>query len=129
MTEDDYWLGVAKAVAAGAKCTRRQVGALLVKNGRIFSAGKNGTPPGELNCTEGGCPRGKLSYAEKAPNSDYSGSACIHAELNALLYASREQTEGATVYCTDAPCDDCFRHIRAAGVAKIVTPDFEWKRL
>lgn len=128
MKEDDYWLGVARAVAAGAKCTRRQVGALLVRNGRIFSAGKNGTPPGEVNCTDGGCPRGLLSYEEKPANSDYSGSACLHAELNALLYASREQTEGATLYCTDSPCNDCFRHIRGAGVARIVTPDFEWNR-
>jgi deoxycytidylate deaminase len=62
------------------------------------------------------------------PNQNYTDSACIHAEMNALLYADRDHTEGATLYCTDKPCPDCFKHIRASGVIRIKTPDFEWNK-
>lgn len=152
--EDKIWLGVAEAYAKGAKCTRRKVGAILVRGNRFFSAGRNGTPAGEKNCTEGGCLRGEhykrvpvkvdqqkdplywmCACGERypcskaaTPNEGYDNSSCIHAELNSLLWASREQTEGATVYCTDEPCHDCFKHIRAAGVTRIVTPTFEWNK-
>lgn len=154
MSNDAEWLDVAAAVAKHAKCTRRQVGAVLVRNGRLLASGRNGTPAGEPNCTEGGCPRG-LHYkhteimvdqlekpvfyfcacGKRWPCSDsaedfknYEGSQCCHAEMNVLLYASREQTEGAEIYCTCKPCDDCFKYMRAAGISRIKTPDFEWKR-
>lgn len=128
MNTDEHFLKLALTESEAAKCTRRKVGALLVKRNRVFALGRNGTPSGETDCTAGGCPRGKLSYDEQPAREGYAGSACIHAEMNALLYADRADTENATLYCTHKPCDDCFKHIRAAGVDRIVAPDFTWER-
>jgi dCMP deaminase len=50
------------------------------------------------------------------------GFSCpsIHAEANALLHASREAVEGATLYTTHAPCADCAKLISNSGVAVVV---------
>lgn len=57
---DDYFLGIARAVSARADCTRRRVGAVIVKDNRIVSTGYNGAPAGEPGClTAKGCLRGR----------------------------------------------------------------------
>ena len=40
-TWDEYFLGIADAVAARAKCTRRRVGAVLTIEHRIIATGYN----------------------------------------------------------------------------------------
>lgn len=129
MDWDDYFMGIARAVSARAKCTRRQVGAVLVDtNHRIIGTGYNGAPPGQPECTEGACPRGRLGYDEVAASSDYDRSGtpgyciAVHAELNALLFATRD-TAGATIYITDEPCPGCRKAIAAAGVSRAVYPE------
>ncbi len=190
ISRDDYGLTVARAVAARADCTRRQVGAVIMDDeGRIVSTGYNGAPAGEPGCASAGaCPRGQLAYASEAPykvgdpdptpgpwatESDYCGlldesrewdctiptdngvhdgwhiagdgetvcflwppagtqahgqsyesgeSRCIavHAEANAIVYAGRERTKGATIYVTDEPCYLCALIIKAAGITRVV---------
>ena len=125
---DTYFLAIAKAVAARADCTRRQVGAVIVDpHHRIISTGYNGAPAGAPGCmTAGACPRGLLGVEAVAPGSSYDTGpgACIavHAEANALLYADGARTRGATLYCTDKPCEGCWRLIRGAGIATVVAP-------
>lgn len=127
---DDYFLGIATAVGARAKCTRRSVGAVLVHEHRIIATGYNGAAPGRPDCLEGACPRGRLGYGQVAALSDYDepGSAgfciAIHAEVNALLFATRD-TAGATAYITDKPCPGCRKALAAAGVVRAVWPDGE----
>lgn len=119
---DDYFLGIAEAVAKRADCTRRQVGAVLVdQHHRIISTGYNGAPSGRPGClTDGACPRGQQSTEAVAPRSSYDtglGSCiAVHAEANALLYADGWKAKGATLYCTDRPCDGCQRLIDALAV-------------
>lgn len=151
-------MGIARAVAARADCTRRQVGAVIVRQNRIVATGYNGPPAGEPGCLEGACPRGRhyrvtvctffpvtttedesqrrekcaCGNAWPCPDSVPAGSsydtgpgACIslHAEQNALLYSSRADTEGSTMYCTEEPCDGCWRMIRGSGLVRLVTPE------
>lgn len=119
---DDYFLAVARVIATRADCTRRQVGAVIVRNNRIVATGYNGVPAGEPGClTAGACPRG---HSDVPPGSSYDTGpgACIgiHAEANALLYAARDKCEGAVLYCTDAPCDGCARLLAGADIERIV---------
>lgn len=43
---DSYFPAIARAVAGRADCSRRQVGAMVVRDRRIVSTGYNGSPPG-----------------------------------------------------------------------------------
>jgi dCMP deaminase len=119
---DDYFLGIAHSVSARADCTRRRVGAVLVKDNRIVATGYNGAPAGDSGCLEGACPRGQLSYEELQEHSDYERGPgrciSIHAEVNTLLYSSLDDRRGAVLYITDAPCPACMKVIRGSGVAR-----------
>lgn len=129
---DEYFLGIAHSVSKRAKCRRRQVGAVLVDGqNRIVSTGYAGFPantPGD--CLTGACPRALTAQGDIPPNSPYddpnSAGYCpsIHAELNAIIYA-RKETQGTTVYITDAPCPNCQKHLAGAGVARAVWPGGE----
>lgn len=116
---DEYYLGMADAAAKRAECTRRQVGAVIVKDRAIISTGYNGAAPGKPSCLDGACPR---ANSDAAPGTGYASSGCvaIHAEMNALLRASWDQLQGATLYCTDEPCDQCDPHIEAAGITTAI---------
>lgn len=117
---DETWLEVCGVMARRAKCTRRQVGAVVVKDNRLISSGYNGAPPNRPHCTDGACPRGLL----KGPlPEDYEKYPCIavHAELNALLRAGSE-AEGAELYCTDKPCLQCQNAIMGAKIMAVFWP-------
>ena len=45
----------------------------------------------------------------------------LHAESNALMKVARstESSEGATLFCTHAPCIDCAKLIYQAGIATV----------
>jgi dCMP deaminase len=140
---DTYFLGIARAVAARADCTRRRVGCVIVdEDHRILATGYNGSPPGGASCLKGDCPRGRHFQSAMGPEECICGAdwpceeavppgssydtgpgACvsIHAEANALLFA-RASVKGATLYCTDAPCGGCARLIQGAGIARVVVP-------
>lgn len=117
---DEYFLGVAKAVAARADCSRAQYGVVIVKEHRIVSTGYNGGPSGSRqSCLDGDCPRAQSDVAHNTP--DYSACIALHAEQNAIAYANRADCEGATIYIWGGrpPCDMCAKLIVAAGIARV----------
>jgi dCMP deaminase len=118
---DDYFSAVCKVIASRADCRRAQVGAVIVKDHRIVATGYNGSPAGGASCVDGECPRGLLSEEELASlTPDYSNCIALHSEMNAIAYASRSETEGATIYLSMDPCDMCNKLIRAAGITRVV---------
>lgn len=127
-TIDEYGILLARAVAFRADCTRRRVGAVIIDEfRRIVGTGYNGAPPGQPGClTAGACPRGRMSKTEVAPLSSYDTGvgACIanHAEANAIMFSQPADRRGATIYCTDAPCDGCKRIMNGSGLARAVFP-------
>lgn len=134
---DDYFMGLAYATAERANCTRRKVGAVLVKNNRIISTGYNGAPSGHNGCLTGGCPRGSLTHEQLPKNAPYDdpnlNSFCTsnHAEVNAILYAGRD-SHSATMYITQMPCPGCMKTLLAAGISEIRwhdSPDGEMRTL
>lgn len=124
-----YFMGITERVADRADCTRRRASALVVKDNRIISSGYNGAPAGQPGCLAGHCPRGQLSQEELAAYSSYDSGpgrcVAVHAEANALLYADRNGTEGATLYTWSSvargePCMGCWRLIMGAGISNVV---------
>lgn len=89
-------------------CKRKQVGALIVKNGMIISDGYNGTPTGFENSCED-CYGATSWYV-------------LHAEANAILKCAKygQSCDGATLYQTHSPCRDCSKLILQSGIKRLV---------
>lgn len=113
---DDIYMDLAMHLAKRSHCVKIQVGAVLAKETRIVSLGYNGPPAETYNCDEvwpeTGCPR----------DSKGSCSLALHAEQNAILYASKNnvQIEGSTLYITLSPCIACARVIFSLGIKKVI---------
>lgn len=116
---DEYFMAITDQVAERATCTRRHIGAILVKDKRILATGYNGTPAGLAHCDEVGCLREKLGIASGTQHELCRG---IHAEQNAVIQAARHgiAIDGATVYCTHQPCVLCAKILINAGATEIV---------
>jgi dCMP deaminase len=113
---DVIYMELAQKLAQRSHCVKMHVGAVLTKDTRIVSLGYNGPPAGTHNCDiewpEHGCPR----------DSKGSCSLALHAEQNAILYASKNNVsvEGATLYITLSPCIACARIIFTTGIRKVI---------
>ncbi|AOM78195.1 deoxycytidylate deaminase [Pedobacter steynii] len=116
---DHIYMHLAADLAARSHCVRAQVGAVLTKDTRIISIGYNGPPPGTHNCDE--------EWPEKGCDRDSRGSCslALHAEENAILYASKNgsKIEGSTLYTTLSPCIACARLILSSGIKKVLYMD------
>ena len=112
---DDIYMELAENLAKRSHCVKAKVGAVLTKDTRIISVGYNGPPAGTHNCDEEypetGCPR----------DSKGSCSLALHAEQNAILYASKNNVpiEDCTLYVTLSPCIACARVIFTIGIKKV----------
>ena len=112
---DEIYMDLAENLAKRSHCVKAQVGAVLTKDTRIVSLGYNGPPAGTHNCDidfpKEGCPR----------DSKGSCSLALHAEQNAILYASKNKVsiEGSTLYVTLSPCISCARVIYTMGIKKV----------
>lgn len=120
---DHYFMGIAYAVADRADCRRAKHGAVVVKDKRIRATGYNAAASGGPSCLKGECPRG-LSDVPSGSSYDSGPGTCVslHAEQNALLFASRDDCEGGTLYITGKPCAGCWRMIQGSGIQAVVYP-------
>ena len=116
MLSDKNFINIAKEIASASKCVSKQVGAVIVRDGRILSTGYNGTPSGYTNC----CDHWDNEYTKD--HHDWSKTYEIHAEMNALIWAAREgiSIKGATIYVTLEPCSECSKNLIASGIQRIV---------
>ena len=105
---DQRYLRMARIWAESSYCKRRQVGALLVKDGAIISDGFNGTPSGFENICE--------------DENNVSKPYVLHAEANAITKIARssQNSDGATLYVTASPCIDCAKLIIQSGIRRVV---------
>jgi dCMP deaminase len=109
---DEYFMNIARAVASRSTCSRRSVGALVVKDKRILATGYNGAPAGLRHC----------DHTDGADMRDGHCARSTHAEQNAIVQAAKYGTpiDGATVYCTDQPCLTCAKLLVNAGARRVV---------
>lgn len=119
---DQTFCDIAKVWSLRSTCSRRQVGAVLVKDKKVIGQGYNGVASGGIHCVDGGCPRGQLSYTEVPAGADYNQHPCyaIHAEHNAILQAGIDNCRDAVLYCTEEPCQQCTNLIEHAKIERIV---------
>lgn len=120
---DDYFMRLAEVIKTRANCTRRQVGAVIVKDKRIIATGYNGTPHRIKNCFDGGCERCKKRDNKEIDWYEYEESCiCIHAEQNAIIQAAYlgVSTKDAILYSTTNPCSSCAKMLINAGIKKVI---------
>ena len=131
ITWDEYFMGVAMLAARRSKDPNTQVGACIVSpDNIIISTGYNGAPRGRANCIDiGTCIRQKMGIPR---GERYEFCRSVHAEMNAIIAAPRDQMIGATLYLvgrdmstgkimSDAnSCTMCKRLIINAGIEKVV---------
>ena len=105
---DLRYLTMARIWAQNSYCQRRQVGALVVKEGMIISDGYNGTPSGFENICE--------------DDNGITKPYVLHAEANAItkLARSSNNSDGATIYITASPCIECAKLIIQSGIKRVV---------
>lgn len=105
---DKAYLRMAKTWSELSHCARKQVGAIIVKDGMIISDGYNGAPSGFDNCCE---------------NADGETHwYVLHAEANAILKVAKSthNCNGATLYLTLSPCRDCSKLVVQSGIKRVV---------
>ncbi len=107
---DLAYLNMAREWAKLSHCKRKQVGALIVKNGTIISDGFNGTP---------------IGYTNDCECDDVTHWYVLHAEANAILKCAKwgNSCNESTLYITLSPCKDCAKLILQAGITRVVYLD------
>ena len=130
ITENRYYLELAKTIASRSTCLRRRFGAVIVNNDLLVSTGFNSSAIGTQSCAEyGTCPR----VEKNIPSGQrYEECHSIHAETRAILGADKNDLPGSTLYLVGLaagtenvlevtePCMMCRRMIINAHIAKVV---------
>ena len=132
---------VAELTSTLSYAKRLQVGAVIVNGNKILATGYNGMPSGwDNNCESfeymSGDAGGWLDPEEIYerwpfveddidPDLGYARryrlktkDEVLHAETNAIakVSASTESSDGATMFCTHAPCINCAKLIYQSGI-------------
>ena len=127
MTKMEYYLDIALAVSKKSTCLKKQYGAVIVNEDEVIATGYNDTCRKEPHCTT--CT--KLSCNKDM--AEYETCPAVHAEMNAIISASRKEMLNADIYLagydvktgkenTNAePCEICLRLIKNAGIYRVIT--------
>jgi dCMP deaminase len=118
--KNDYYLQVAKAIAQGSSCPPgKNHGCIAVKHNRIVATGYNGPPAGHAHCGVD-CPLDV--YKKRYGKKNFALCPAVHAEINCILTAAVIGTaiEGAVLYITKAPCEDCLKALKNLHLSGIV---------
>lgn len=114
---------IVKLVSHLGTCRRSQVGAIVVRDGRIIMTGYNGSPPGEPHCLDVGC----LMVNGHCMRT-------VHAESNCVARAASEgiSLKGGTLYVYGwvtggdlGICRTCNMLTKSAGIVSTVIVPWE----
>lgn len=133
----DYFMNIADLTSKLSYAKRLQVGAVIVKGNQIIGTGYNGMPTG----WENNCENIETTYDERDATSStdwkYDNDTrqysrlktkpeVLHAESNAIakVAKSTESSEGATLFCTHAPCIECAKLIYQSGISTVYFKEY-----
>ena len=118
----DYYMKVAELTSTLSYAKRLQVGSVIVKGNKILATGYNGMPSGWDNTCE---TTEIVELDEKFIKQLVTKQEVLHSETNAIakVSASTESSEGATMFCTHAPCINCAKLIYQSGINNLYYRD------
>jgi len=116
---DEYFMQITELVAKRSTCTRRHVGAVLVKDKNILATGYNGAPRKIAHCLETGCLREQMNIPSGERHELCRG---LHAEQNAIIQAAYHgiNIRETILFCTNQPCLICSKMLINAGIKEII---------
>lgn len=107
----EWAIGLAEHIAKLSKDPSTQVGAVIFdEKRRVVSTGYNGFA------------RGVHDIPERLHNRDVKYKMVLHAEKNAILFATAP-LDGATIVVTHPCCAQCAAQIVQAGIKHVVWPE------
>ena len=110
---DEYFMGVAVLSGMRSKDPNTQVGACIVsEDHKILSMGYNGFPTG--------CSDDEFPWEREGEPLENKYFYTTHSELNAILNYRGGSLEGATIYVTLFPCNECAKAIIQAGIKTVI---------
>ena len=138
---DEMYIELAGNMAKLSTCSRVNVGAILVLDGRPILSGYNGTPSGHKHCrdvyiekyqkymVEHKEPLGIFLFEDfmrlpevREDHRKFSRLHEVHAEINIISQAAHKglSVKRGKLYITHSPCNDCCKSILTAGISEIV---------
>jgi dCMP deaminase len=109
ITRDQMGMAMAVIASLRSTCKRKQVGAVIVRDGRVLSIGYAGAPSGFPHCSDAVC------------DLSTPCERTVHAEANAIAFAAKEgiAVHGASIYTTCSPCINCAKLLINSGIKKV----------
>lgn len=137
---DEMYMELAHNMAKLSTCSRVNVGAILVLEGRPVLSGYNGSPSGHRHCKDiylekyhqyiesvGGKTNFTFEDYMRLPevredHGKFSRLHEVHAEINIISQAAYKglSVKGGKLYITHSPCNDCCKSILTAGIAEVL---------
>lgn len=129
----DLYMTMAEHISQLSTAVRLKVGTVIVKD-NVVTFGYNGTPSGWDNTCEyreypdkydKNSEWADLHFPLQEPDGTYyrlkTKPEVLHSEANALMKIAKStvSSEGATLFCTHAPCIDCAKMIHQAGINSV----------
>ena len=118
---DEFFMGVAILASERSKDPNTQVGACIVSaDNRILSVGYNGTPNGFEDIY--------FPWDREGDELNTKYLYVVHAERNAILNyrGNIKDFEGAKLYVTMFPCNECAKEVIQVGIKDIIYLDDEY---
>ena len=110
---DEYFMGVAMLSGMRSKDPHSQVGACIVsEDNKILSMGYNGFPKG--------CSDDEFPWGREGDPLDTKYLYVTHSELNAILNYRGGSLEGAKLYVSLFPCNECAKAIIQSGIKEVI---------
>ncbi len=116
---DQYFMRMAFLAASRSNCTRRKVGAVIVKDKNVLATGYNGPPSGTVHCDVVGCVRDELNVPSGERHELCRG---LHAEQNAIIQAAVHgvSIRDSVIYITTHPCVVCSKMIMNSQIREVI---------
>jgi len=128
LKNSNIYMEIAELTSTLSTCVKKQVGAVLISNGRIISTGYNGAPSGITHCTKKSCLRNDLADNEKPEIC-----RAVHAEVNCIIQCAIHGTKiekPSLIFSTYFPCMSCAKIIVNAKINYIIFKnDYEMNNL